>query len=366
MNIGRIDQFAASVAVGDGVTNSLTFTRELLRELGYASDIFSYCVPDQLKGDILPAQALEGSETTLLLYHHSMGHDYGQWLLSLRCPIALVYHNITPAEFFPAESGLRQYARLGRQQLVDWRDEFIGAIAVSPLNQSELESAGYEGVKTLPLLVDSRRLEGETAAPMFIETGDDADYYLCVGRLAENKRQHLLIEAFYHLVQLQQAEPGRSLRLLLVGGTTSEDYARGLRHHIEQLGLQGKVLMPGKCSEAELRWLYQNAQQYWCASAHEGFCMPLIEAQHAGLPVIACAQSNVPETLGEGGLLLGSDEPLGIALTARLLDQTPELREQIIAAGKRNVERYEHQLLKEQLAAWIEPLLLSSTQRQYS
>lgn len=361
MSIGRIDQFAASVAVGDGVTNSLLFTRELLRELGYESEIFSYCIPEPLKGAIRPARLIEDSEDTLLLYHHSMGHDHGDWLLSLKCIKALVYHNITPADFFPAESGLRQYSLLGRQQLIDWRDDFIGAIADSPLNQSELTAADYKDARTLPLLVDSRRLEGSSAKPSFIKGDGEFRYYLCVGRLAENKRQHLLLETFYHLLQVQGSSSLKRSRLLLVGGTTSEDYARGLAHHVNQLGLQDHVMMPGKCSDAELRWLYRSADQYWCASAHEGFCMPLLEAQHAGLPIIACAQSNVPETLGEGGLLVDIDDPLGIALTAHVLDQTKGLREKVIAAGKRNLQRFDRQLLKKQLALWIESLILTST-----
>ena len=365
MKVGRIDQFAASTAVGDGVTNSLVFTRELLQELGYASDIFSYCIPEQLKGDILPAQSFKSSQQTVLLYHHSMGHDHGNWLNSLDCPTALVYHNITPAEFFPVGSGLRQYALLGRQQLVDWRDNFIGAIADSPLNQHELEAKGYANAQTLPLLVDSHRLEGECNVPSFIQKQRDITFYLCVGRIAENKRQHLLIEAFYHFLQLQEPN-SRQVRLLLVGGTTSEDYARGLAYHISRLGLQRQVLIPGKCSDAELRWLYQNAQQYWCASAHEGFCMPLLEAQHASLPIIACAQSNVPETLGEGGLLLGSDDPLEFAVAAQLLDQSEGLRNRVVAAEKRNLQRFDRQLLKKQLAAWVESLVLSSSLREHS
>lgn len=92
--------------------------------------------------------------------------------------------------------------------------------------------------------------------------------------------------------------------------------------------------------------------------------MPLIEAQHAGLPIIACAQSNVPDTTGEGGLLLGNDTPLNIALAAQLLNDTQGLREQIIAAGKRNLQRFDRKRLKEQLATWIEQLALTTTQRE--
>ena len=306
----RVDQFAPSVAAGDGVTNGLLFTRSLLRDLGYESQIYSFSIPQQLVGDILPALAFHPSQCALLLYHHSMGHDYGPWLLDHKCPKALVYHNITPPEFFPEHSGLRRYAELGLEQLKEWSEVFVHAMADSPFNESELKAAGYLRSKTLPLLVDTRRLDGASSSPAFMyRQPAGSRYYLAVGRLAENKRQHLLIEAFYHLLRIQKDTTQPPQRLILVGGTTSENYARGLRQYIFQLGLQNQVLLVGKCSEAELRGLYQNAHQYWCASAHEGFCMPLLEANYASLPVVTQTGSNIPDTLGEGGLLLESDDP---------------------------------------------------------
>lgn len=355
----RIDQFAPSVAAGDGVTNGLLFTRSLLRDLGYESEIYSFNIPDQMVGEVLPARTFHPSKCSLLLYHHSMGHDHGPWLLEQRCPKALVYHNITPPEFFPPDSGLRRYALMGLEQLELWRDEFVHALADSPLNQSELINAGYPRSKTLPLLVDTRRLEGPTAEPAFIaRQPSDTRFYLAVGRLAENKRQYLLIEAFYHLMHLQKQagsdEPPQ--RLILVGGTTSEAYARGLEQHIVKLGLQDQVMLVGKCSESELRWLYRNAHQYWCASAHEGFCMPLLEANYASLPVVTQARSNIPDTLGEGGLLLDSDDPIVFASTCHLLNTEPGLREKTIAAGLRNLHRYERSNLRDALVQWLDQL----------
>lgn len=350
----RIDQFTPCVAAGDGVTNGLLFTRSLLRDLGYESEIYSFTIPDQLIGDVLPALSFHSSRCALLLYHHSMGHDHGPWLLDQKCSKALVYHNITPPQFFPENSGLRRYAELGLKQLNEWRDEFVHAMADSPLNESELKAAGYLRSKTLPLLVDTRRLDGLSTAPAFMAHQPAGErYYLAVGRLAENKRQHLLIEAFYHLLQLQKNIEQPPQRLIIVGGTTSENYARGLHHHILQLGLQNQVLLVGKCSETELRWLYLNAHQYWCASAHEGFCMPLLEANYASLPVVTQARSNIPDTLGEGGLLVDSDDPIDFALTCHFLNKEPGLRDKIVRAGLRNLQRYERESLLKALVEWL-------------
>jgi len=345
-----IDQFLPSVAIGDGVTNSSLFIQSLLIELGYSSDIYSFSIPPQLSGQIHHASGYRPNKNAALLYHHSMGHDHGSWLLNQPVRKQIVYHNITPAEFFPSDSALHYYASLGRRQLSDWQQAFDRALALSPLNHAELGQAGYTDIQTLPLLIDSRRLDGERAPPRFL-AGWQGSYafYLSVGRLVENKRQNLLIEAFYHL--LQQRDDGS--KLLLVGGVTSEDYTRGLQLHIHKLGLAGKVHITGKCSDAELRWLYRNARQYWCASAHEGFCMPLIEANHASLPIIALASSNIPDTLGESGLLLKNESPEAFAMAAHLIDTDEELQKQLVSAGLRNLARYERNQLRDKLAAWL-------------
>lgn len=363
----RIDQFAPTVAVGDGVTNSLLFIRSLLRELGYASDIYSFSRPPELQDEVHDAGQLDATRTDLLLYHHSMGHEHGDWLLALPCPCALVYHNITPAAFFPAGSVLQHYAQRGRQQLQAWRSRFVAALAVSALNAAELSAVGYTAVAQLPLLVDLARLGGVQQRPAFLAgQPPQAEYYLAVGRLAENKRQYLLIEAFHHLCRQRGAEFARRARLLLVGGTTSEAYARGLQQYSARLGLLGRVLLPGKCNDAELRWLYAHARQYWCASAHEGFCMPLIEAAQAGLPVLALATSNIPDTLGEGGLLLEGEDPLHLALASVLLEQQPDLRARVLAGAQRNLQRYGRAMLAEQLGRWCQQQLMALPSRALS
>ena len=56
-------------------------------------------------------------------------------------------------------------------------------------------------------------------------------------------------------------------------------------------------------SNEELVAYYEVADLFLCASEHEGFCVPLIEAFHMGLPVVARAATAVPATLDGGGVL---------------------------------------------------------------
>lgn len=347
----RIHQFAAATAVGDGVTTSLFFIRKLLRALGHDSEIHAGHIPPDLSHEIRSADSLEPRRTDLLLVHHSMGHDHDRLIERLDCPRVLVYHNITPAEFFERNSPNHRYSLKGREQLARWHDHFDGAIGLSPYNSEELAELGYRRIVTLPLLIELDRFTAVQAEPPDWSLDPERPFILSVGRLVENKRQHQLIEALRHLKRLSR--DGAFPRLVLVGGITSQRYATALHAHAERLGLADDVLIPGKCSDAQLRGLYEHAAVYWCASAHEGFCMPLIESGFFGVPVVAFAGSNIPATLGEAGLLIEEPDPrLMAAATLELLEQ-PALRESVIAAGRRNLERYSEATLTPRLAEYL-------------
>ena len=59
----------------------------------------------------------------------------------------------------------------------------------------------------------------------------------------------------------------------------------------------------GHVSNEELTAYYELADVFLCASEHEGFCVPLIEAFHMGVPVVAYAATAVPATMDGGGVL---------------------------------------------------------------
>ena len=59
----------------------------------------------------------------------------------------------------------------------------------------------------------------------------------------------------------------------------------------------------GHVSNEELTALYDVADLFLCASEHEGFCVPLIEAFHKQVPVLAYAATAVPATMDGGGVL---------------------------------------------------------------
>jgi glycosyltransferase involved in cell wall biosynthesis len=73
-------------------------------------------------------------------------------------------------------------------------------------------------------------------------------------------------------------------------------------------------------------------------SEHEGFCVPLLEAMAFNVPVVARACAAIPETVGDGGLLLpawAGSELIGEAMV-RVIDD-PALRSDLIARGRRRL-----------------------------
>ncbi|MGD9540555.1 glycosyltransferase family 4 protein [Methylocystis sp.] len=106
-------------------------------------------------------------------------------------------------------------------------------------------------------------------------------FFLSVGTLAPNKGQALCLAAFEKLWAA-----GVDATLAIVGrpGWNTTALARSLREHPEH---GRRLFWLSDASDAELQSLYRSARAVICASYAEGFGLPLIEAAHAGAPVIA-------------------------------------------------------------------------------
>lgn len=335
--MATIHQFAPVISPGDGVSGSVFLTRALLRKLGHKSEIYTGNTSNELRGETLHISKFDNN-CDLLFVHHSMGHDLEGWLYSTACRRALIYHNITPSQYFHPDSNEYLYSLKGRQQLREWRSLFSGAVGVSPYNLIELEEAGYDNAAIIPLLIDFAKFTGETSPPNpSWHLRETETLVMSVGRFAENKRQHLLLEAFWYMRKML---PDKPARLILVGGVTSTNYHRQIVARIYELGLENEVSLTGKCSDAQLRWLYGNADVLWCASEHEGFCIPLVEANFFSLPVISFATSNIPETLGTSGILIEESSPIAMAATTVSILGDTVLSKKVVAEGARNLERY--------------------------
>jgi glycosyltransferase involved in cell wall biosynthesis len=162
--------------------------------------------------------------------------------------------------------------------------------------------------------------------------GDGRRNLLFVGRIIPNKKVDDLIRVF---ALYQRGDP-RS-RLLLVGDTRGhERYYDRLRELVEQLGVRD-VVFTGHVDDDDLLAYYRVGHLFLCLSEHEGFCVPLQEAMHFGLPVVAYDAGAVRETLRGGGVLLTEKRPEVVAeLVSRILSER-DLRERVLRTQDRAI-----------------------------
>jgi len=345
-----LHQFHSGSAVGDAVTNSLFMVRGMLRDMGFESNIYVQHVAPELRDELLPHMALQVGHDDGLFVHHSMGHDLDEWILALPCRTWLVYHNITPVDFFPLQSPFRHYADKGLRQLSDFHPKFEAAIAVSDLNRDELVRHGYEDPTVIPLLMDVGGLIQRPWNADLTQAESCTPTVLFVGRIAPNKAQVALVQMAAALRPMMD----KNIQLVLVGGFDPDDaYVKTIQAEIDALDLGDCVRLTNKVSDADLYGWYRAADVFVCLSEHEGFGVPLIEAMAFGVPVIALDTSNVGATMGGAGILIGERNPHGVAALVKLLLHDRPFRRQVVDNQNRRLAALSRESITRELVAFL-------------
>lgn len=100
------------------------------------------------------------------------------------------------------------------------------------------------------------------------------------------------------------------------------------------------VILHGYQPVERVNQILRDADAFICTSHEEGLGLPLLEAQYAGLPVIAPDGAIFREVLGQSGIFI---DPTNIALSARSIAEalsTPDWRALYIAYGTENLVRW--------------------------
>lgn len=347
----EIHQLLPNLAYGDAISNHALFIRDYLRSCGYKSDIFARYIDLDVQQDANVFQTTSISQQAGLLYHHSIGSELTAYAITHPGPKCLIYHNITPAEFFqPYRPEFAKILEIGRSELEQLAVQFPISVGDSAYNAAELAAFGFAEPGVLPIAVAPQKWDTPADAPLMAQLQDGKSNLLFVGRLAPNKRQDDLVEAFAHYLTLD-----RQARLIIAGyGDTSDLYYCHLINIIQRLNLAGHVLVTGQVNDTQLLALYRTAHLFWSMSEHEGFCVPLIEAMWFDVPVLAYKSSAVPETLGEAGIMFTSkDDLLQVAALAKLLIKDEILRSKVINAQRKRRETFLPTAVNEKLSSLV-------------
>ncbi len=311
----RVHQVLATLGYGDAIGHEVLGIQRVLRAAGYESEIFTETADPRLEAQTIDYRDMVGAvgPSDVLIHHFSIGSRASRTAYALPGRMILVYHNITPPSYFiGVHKELVKLCFHGRRELMAYIPRCELALGDSEYNRRELHELGYPRTAVLPVVPDFSHLDAPPDRRL-AELDDDWTNVMFVGRVIPNKKFEDVIRAFH----AYRTRHNLRSRLLLVGSYSGfENYLAMLQALIARLGTPD-VHFLGHVSNEELTALYDVADLFLCASEHEGFCVPIIEAFHKRVPVLAYAATAVPATMDGGGVLYETKDALEIA---RLMD----------------------------------------------
>jgi L-malate glycosyltransferase len=335
-----VNQWVPAAHRGDAIGDSARRVRDLLRQLGHASELYALSIDDDLSQDVQPFHDPEAKRGDLTIFHYALPSPMTAAFASLSRGRILQYHNVTPAAFFaPYDPHLFRLAALGRDELAGLVGRVDLALGDSEYNRKELEALGFRPTGVFPIAVDTRRVTQQTSRPA-LETllDDELVNFLFVGRIAPNKK----IEDHIRLAEHYKRYVDAYYRFIFVGrfDVVPRYYAMIRALMAEYRLLNDRFIFTGPVPDEELAVYYRHAAVYTSLSEHEGFCVPLVEAMAADVPVLAYAAGAVPDTLGGAGVQFA---PKDLEFAAELLGElafNDNLRASVIAGQRRRLEDF--------------------------
>lgn len=293
--IGRYD------AVGFDIIKQV----ETLRLSGYKVFVYCEACDEELKPYKIELPLLldiVGDPAALLIYHYAIHWpEFDKILIQTKCKRMMKYHNITPAEFFsPYSEDLASECYRARRSLESLvrTQQFDFYTSDSKFNQDELLAYGVDE-KICRIISPFHKSEN------LLLTKINRDlkalhkprslHVLSVGRMAPNKNHLELLAAVNRYVKQYDS----NISVFIVGGLDGRlsGYQAEVEDAIARYRLKNIVTMFGKLSHQDLATLYLISDLLAITSQHEGFCVPVVEAQVNLIPTVSYRAAALPETI---------------------------------------------------------------------
>jgi L-malate glycosyltransferase len=332
-----VNQWVPAAHKGDAIGDSARRVRGLLREMGHQSDLFALTIDEDLVDDVHPFTDPAARHGDVTIFHYALPSPMTEAFAALPRGRVLQYHNVTPAHFFaPYHSEIFRLAQLGRAEVATLAGRTDVALGDSEYNRRELESMGFGNTGVFPIAIDVERITRAPRRPALEKVLTDGPLnFLFVGRIVPNKK----IEDHIRLAEVYKRYVDVNYRFIFVGKTDGVPrYYNMVRALIAEFQMPAdRFWFTGPVPDEDLATFYRTASVYLSLSEHEGFCVPLLEAMAADVPVLAYASTAVPDTLGGAGVQF---HPKDLELAAELLGElayNDRLRDNVIARQRRRL-----------------------------
>ncbi|CCW35491.1 glycosyltransferase family 4 protein [Chthonomonas calidirosea] len=184
--------------------------------------------------------------------------------------------------------------------------------------------------------------------------GLDGPYLLAFSSLSPHKNIPFLLEGFSKIASIY------SYPLVLVGHTPP---GSEVEQKIEQLGLGDRVIRTGYVADDVVSALLDGATLFVFPSKYEGFGLPILEAQQAGVPVVCSQVASLPEVAGEGALYFDPHSQTSLLSALRTALDDDSIRKALRQKGYANVARFSWKKAAEETLALYKAVLYNSNRK---
>ena len=261
----------ATLGYGDAIGHEVLGIQRVLRAAGYESDIFVETADHRLEPLTRDYRELVDAShpDNLLLHHFSLGSKASRTAFALPDRMALIYHNITPPEYFVGvHRTLARQCFRGRRELRAYVDRCDLALGDSEFNRQDLEALGFPRTAVLPvvpgLLAPRSSSRTGFVARAVRRRLDQHPVRRPGDREQEDRGSDPLLPRLPHGVQPALAAAHRRRR-----SAGSSATSRRCTIWSRTLGAS-HVHFVGHVSDEELVAYYEVADLFLCASEHEG------------------------------------------------------------------------------------------------
>ncbi len=375
----RIDQLLPTYTHRDAIGTEVQHIEKLLTNRGIENAVFTQNWHPSLEGKCCHVQdysRFSKIKNAISIYHHSIGCPVPFYTYQAEAFNVTHYHNITPPRFFAKDTDYQLYFETTKLGFVvhpvmrlfthfTWADSYF--------NAQEFVDYGFKEPLVLPLLRDYRKLvDLPEKKELALRLKDGRKNILFTGRFAPNKAQHDLL----FLLKLLHEYVDPKIRLVLVGSRDMIKYpsqfldlAKSLNLSVDMSPESDRyhncdVLAPGSVDDSSMTTYYRNADLFLCLSDHEGFCVPLVESMFFGLPIIAHTSTAVPETLGDGGLLIDKYDWPGTVATIKAVLSDVHLSSSLREKAKKRAEHFAWPALEKQFDVCLDQTLKAFFEHQ--
>lgn len=166
----------------------------------------------------------------------------------------------------------------------------------------------------------------------------DGRYFLYPANTWPHKNHVRLLEAFRRFLDISPPE-GEPWSLVLTG--SGPEAFSMLDPVVARFDLEERLLRVGFLDRSDYLATMRGAQALVYPSLNEGFGIPVLEAQQAGIPVACSNVGSLPEVAGDSALLFDPRDIEGMAAALVRLATEDETRKRLVSKGRSNLVRFD-------------------------